>query len=84
MKTPTTKPSRTPSPEILHRLSSNLKRLRKIRIYTQKRLEKMSGLSRNYISNVERETVNITLANLEALANGLGCTESDLLRREYE
>lgn len=84
MNTETYTPNRTPSPEILHRLASNLKRLRHLRGYTQERLGKLCGMQKNYISNVEQATVNITLANLETLAKGLWCTEGDLLRRVHE
>ncbi len=73
--------NRKASADILWRLSTNLKRLRQARGYTQQQLADLSGLSNSYISNVEQGTVNISLANLEALANGLGCAEEDLLRR---
>jgi len=41
-------------------------------------------LRRNYISNIEQSTVNVSLANLEALAKGLNCREADLLMRGNE
>jgi transcriptional regulator with XRE-family HTH domain len=71
--------NRKASAEILRRLSANVKRFRAARGYTQEELAKVCGLRRNYVSNVEQATVNITLANLEALARGLGCTEEELL-----
>jgi transcriptional regulator with XRE-family HTH domain len=74
---------RKASPEILWRLSTNLKRLREARGYTQKELGSLCGLTKTYIGNVEQGTVNITLANLEAIANGLGCNAEDLLRRPW-
>jgi len=67
-----------PSAENLALLAINLKRLRKARGYTQWRLGKLCGLSPNYISNVEQKTVNICLANLTRLANGLQCSLRDL------
>jgi transcriptional regulator with XRE-family HTH domain len=70
---------RKPSPEIRSRLASNIKRLREARGYTQGILAKLCRLNVKYISNVEQGTVNITLANLEALARGLRCSEEDLL-----
>jgi transcriptional regulator with XRE-family HTH domain len=39
------------------------------------------GFHKNYVSNVEQARVNITLANLEALAGGLECGEEELLMR---
>ena len=65
---------------MLRRLSINLKRLRRERGYTQERLAKLCGFTKNYISNVEQETVNISLANLEALTIGLNCGFDELLR----
>jgi transcriptional regulator with XRE-family HTH domain len=75
------KRKRKASPEILRRLANNIKELRARRRYTQQELAKLSRLSKNYISNVEQALVNITLANLEAIAGGLACTEEELLRR---
>lgn len=73
--------NRKASPEILWRLSTNLRKLRQARGYTQRELARICGFSKSYISNVEQGTVNITLANLETLALGLDCAEEDLLRR---
>jgi DNA-binding Xre family transcriptional regulator len=75
---------RKASADILWRLSVNLKRFREARGYTQEQLANVCGVTKSYVSNVEQATVNITLANLETLAKGLGCTESDLLRRPSE
>jgi transcriptional regulator with XRE-family HTH domain len=73
--------NRKPSAEILERLSTNLRKLRMARGMTQERLAQRCGFHKNYVSNVEQGTVNITLANLEAFADGLECWEEDLLRR---
>jgi transcriptional regulator with XRE-family HTH domain len=71
--------NRKASADLLGRLSVNMKRFREARGYTQEDLAKVCGLKKSYVSNVERATVNITLANLEAIARGLGCTEEELL-----
>ncbi len=76
------KKKRKASVQIRCRLANNVKELRKTRGYTQEGLAKLCRLNKKYISNVEQALVNITLANLEALATGLGCTEEDLLRRQ--
>ena len=73
--------NRKASQEIRHRLADNVLTFRKARRYTQAVLAKLSQLSKSYISNVEQGTVNITLANLEAIARGLGCSEAVLLAR---
>jgi transcriptional regulator with XRE-family HTH domain len=72
---------RKPSSEILYRLADNVKRLRQARGLTQAQLGRLTAFHKNYISDVERATINITLGNLEALAVGLKCSEADLLWR---
>jgi transcriptional regulator with XRE-family HTH domain len=74
--------NRRPSVGIRCRLADNLKRYRHCRGYTQRTLANLCGLSTSYVSDVEQATVNITLANLEALATGLVCGEEELLRRQ--
>ena len=76
------KKKRKASLEICLRLAKNVKRLRGARGFTQEGLAKVCRLNKNYISNVEQASVNITLANLEKVAKGLGCSEEELLRRE--
>jgi transcriptional regulator with XRE-family HTH domain len=72
--------NRTASQAIRYRLGDNIKRFRRARGYTQKELAEVCQVHKNYVSNVEQGTVNISLANLEALATGLVCTEWELLR----
>ncbi len=62
----------------------NLKRLRAARGYTQHALAEICGYSKSYISNVEQGTVNISLANLENIADGLNCPAEDPLRRHFQ
>jgi len=71
--------NRKPSVEIRRRLATNVKRMRRARGYTQQRLAQLSKLTTSYIGNIEQKTVNVSLANLEALASGLGCLEAQLL-----
>jgi len=72
---------RKATPELPGRLARNMKRLRASRGYTQERLGMLCRLHKNYISNIEQATVNISLANLETIARGLRCTANDLLRK---
>lgn len=67
-----------PSTEILASLSYNVRRLRKARGCTQHELARYCGFAASYISDVEQDTVNITLGNLERLMHGLNCTVYDL------
>ena len=70
--------NRKASSEIRWQLARNLRRLRKARGYTQLALARRSGLAHRYISNIEQELKNISLANLEALSRGLECSVADL------
>jgi transcriptional regulator with XRE-family HTH domain len=74
------KQNRKASPEILWVLATNLKRLRKARGYTQVELARRSGIPNRYISSIEQELKNVSVANLEALARGLDCLLVDLFQ----
>ncbi len=71
--------NRKASQPIRHRLADNVTRLRRARGFTQRELAAQYGTCTTYVGNIEQGTVNITLANLEALATGLNCTEAELL-----
>jgi transcriptional regulator with XRE-family HTH domain len=73
-----TKGNRKASPEIRWLLGCNLRRLRQARGYSQVTLSRRSGLPNRYISSIEQELKNISLANLEALSLGLECSVADL------
>jgi DNA-binding Xre family transcriptional regulator len=70
--------NRKASPEVRWRLAFNLRQLRKARGYTQVALARRSGLPHRYISSIEQELKNVSLANLEALSLGLECSVADL------
>ena len=70
--------NRKPSTEILWRIGANVQRLRKARGYTQEELGNRCGFNKGYISKVEQELLNISIANLEALTVGLECSLVDL------
>jgi len=70
---------RKPSWGICRRLAYNVKKYRLMRGYTQHELARQCGFANSYVDDVEQATVNITLANLEALAAGLRCGEEELL-----
>jgi transcriptional regulator with XRE-family HTH domain len=58
--------------------------LRKVRIdkgLSQEELADLAGLHRTYISQIERGLKSPSLRSLEQIANGLGITLSELLRR---
>lgn len=52
-------------------LASNVKRLREERELSQERLAELAGFHRTYVSQVERCRINITIDNIERLADFL-------------
>jgi transcriptional regulator with XRE-family HTH domain len=64
---------------ILQKFGAKIKQLRSMNGITQEKLAELSGLSRQYIGDVERGTRNISLVNLHKIANALKITLSELL-----
>ncbi len=48
---------------------------------SQEELSFRAGLHRNYISDVERGTRNVSIISMEKIANGLGVDLHELLKR---
>lgn len=63
-------------------LSRNIKHYRKIRRISQQALANMCGLHRTYISDLENAKCNPTLGVLMVLANCLGVSLEDLLKKD--
>lgn len=59
-----------------------LREWRKFRGYTQDRLAEMTGLSKPYISQLERGDRQYTQELLEVFARALHCTAPDLIMRD--
>ncbi|MBI3899486.1 MAG: helix-turn-helix transcriptional regulator [Gammaproteobacteria bacterium] len=60
-------------------LADRLRLLRKVRKWSQGQVADASGLHRTYISLVERGRCNISLDNLERLADAFGIGAADLI-----
>lgn len=61
-------------------LGRNIRDLREQKRLTQEALAERSGLDPSYISGIERAVRNPSVLSLARLANGLGCTVSDVCR----
>lgn len=61
--------------------ASNIREQRTLRGYSQEELAHLSGLHRTYIGAVERGERNITLLNAQRIADALGMSLSDCVRR---
>lgn len=61
------------------RLAANLRRMRRVRGWTQLRAATAAGLDLRHYQKIEAGDVGITLDTLEALAEALGVAAGDLL-----
>ena len=60
--------------------AKNLKRLRLEKSLSQEALADLAGLHRTYVGAVERGERNISIDNVERLANALECDVKELLK----
>lgn len=65
--------------EVRATLSNSLKRYRALRGLSQEDLATRAGVNRTFVSQVERETKNVSLDSLRRLANALECEVAELL-----
>jgi transcriptional regulator with XRE-family HTH domain len=65
--------------EILKQFSVRIKELRSHKGITQEDLASLSGLSRQYIGDVERGKRNISILNIEKIAKAFDISISELL-----
>lgn len=68
--------------DIIKIFSSNMKKIRNEMNITQEELSFRSGLHKNYISDTERGTRNISLRAVQKIARGLDVNIRDLFVNE--
>jgi transcriptional regulator with XRE-family HTH domain len=66
--------------KILRVFGNNVRSVRKERGWSQEDLATKSGLHRTYIGSIERSERNISLINIEKIANALKIQTIDLLK----
>ncbi len=66
--------------EILLKFGNRVRELRKEKNLSQEELSYKADLHRTYIGMIERAEKNITLANIEKIANALGTSIDNLLK----
>jgi len=65
--------------DIIKLVAKNIKKYRKSRGYSQEKLAELANLHRTYIGSVEREERNLSLKNLQRIADALGVDPYKLL-----
>ena len=66
-------------------LARNLRALRERRHLSQEALADLAGLHRTYVGSVERAERNVSIDNIQRLAEALGVTPANLLQeRDFE
>ncbi|QXE07137.1 helix-turn-helix domain-containing protein [Paraburkholderia sprentiae WSM5005] len=66
-------------PWLRRRLAEHVRRLRLEKKLSQERLSEVCGFHRTYVSQVERAVTNITIDNLQRIAEALGEEPATLL-----
>jgi transcriptional regulator with XRE-family HTH domain len=69
------------SENILEIFGRNVQKYRKAKQISQEKLAEISGVHRTYIGMIERAEKNITLRNIEKIANALNVKIKDLLEK---
>lgn len=64
--------------------ATNLRRLRLEQKLSQEELAERAGLHRTYVGMLERSEKNVTIHNIERIAQGLGVSPEVLLKRPAE
>lgn len=64
-------------------LAVNMRRIRKAKGMKQDDLAELSGLHRTYIGSIEQQRLNVSLANIEKIANALDVSCAELLTEEH-
>ena len=68
-------------PNILENFGEKIKEFRKLKGLSQEQLAEKANLHRTYIGMIERAEKNITLLNIEKIANALDVKITDLINQ---
>jgi transcriptional regulator with XRE-family HTH domain len=72
-------PNQTQKCDAQRLFAANMRRIRKAKELTQEKVAELAELHPNYISSVERGIRNISICNIERIANALGVTMAELV-----
>jgi transcriptional regulator with XRE-family HTH domain len=65
--------------DVQARFGTRVREIRERKDISQERLGELAGLHRTYVSSLERGKRNVSLVNIEKIANALGVTMADLV-----
>jgi transcriptional regulator with XRE-family HTH domain len=68
--------------DILKPFGARVRTLRQAKALSQEKLAELAGLHRTYISSVELGKRNVSLLNVQALANALGVSVEEFFKTE--
>lgn len=68
------------SETILKTIGRNVQKYRKAKKWSQEELAQRAGLHRSYIGSIERNERNVSIINLQRIAQALGVQIEDLLK----
>ncbi|MGC4041948.1 MULTISPECIES: helix-turn-helix domain-containing protein [Flavobacterium] len=68
--------------DILEKFGEKIKEYRKQKGFSQEQLAEKANLHRTYIGMIERAEKNITLLNIEKIANALDVKITDLINQQ--
>lgn len=77
-----TKISKMDKSNILEKFGEKIKEYRKLKGLSQEQLAEKANLHRTYIGMIERAEKNITLLNIEKIANALDVKITDLINQQ--
>jgi transcriptional regulator with XRE-family HTH domain len=67
-------------PDILIRFGHHVRRLRKVKGFSQESFATHCGLDRTYIGSIERGERNVALRNIEVIARAFNMTISEFMQ----
>ena len=66
--------------EVKRRFGARLRQLRKSRKLSQEKVALLAGIDRSYLGGIERGENNVSLINIERIAQALGIEAAELLQ----
>lgn len=68
--------------DIKQKIGKRIKELRAQKKYSQEELAARAGIDRTYINSVENGKRNVSIINIEKIANALGCSLQEFFTSE--